>query len=380
LKVESPLAVAIVPPTRKPKVEDPVQAEFGLPDALQPEPLGHFDRNPNRFLDSKDDLSPQTGTVANQVANELGEAGSPDHKAIQPPESSGASNPAPPLPHQIGYIERVAGQAEAIVAVGDEVHFVREGEVFADRFRALSVSPAWVEIEELPFEGSPPPMVALDYTTITPVAPQSRVPTSHSPPGSASAGVGQADVSSGPGPPGQRPPSRAAPNRVARVAAWAGARAGPVDAGSEPSGERFTLKPFGFAETSDGETIAFVAVEGEVFLVRQGEAFAGRYRARRVTAWAVEVAAESPQRAVQQPDRAPDSASGKPAASTASNVEALALHAPDLSARMGIPDLEATALAGSSAKGEEKGLSDLQAPGFSLHSQAAMLDNSNNPH
>jgi hypothetical protein len=47
---------------------------------------------------------------------------------------------------------------------------------------------------------------------------------------------------------------------------------------------------------------------------------------------------------------------------------------------MGIPDLEATALAGSSAKGEEKGLSDLQAPGFSLHSQAAMLDNSNNPH
>jgi len=378
-KVESPLAVAIVPPNRQPRSDGHGQTESGLPDPLQPETLAHFDRNSTRFLDSKDDLSPQTETVANQVADELGEEGS-DQMAIQPPETLDTPSSGPPIPHQIGYIERVAGQAEAIVAVGDEVHFVREGEVFADRFRALSVSPTWVEIEELPFESSPPPMVALDYGTTTPGVPQSRAPTSHSPPGSASAGVGQTDVSSGPGSPRQRPPPRASPNRVVRVAARAGARAGPVDAGSEPAGERFTLKPFGFAETSDGETVAFVAVEGEVFLVRQGEAFAGRYRARRVTAWAVEVAAESPQRAVKQPDRAPDSASGKPTASTASNVEALALHAPDLSARTGIPDLEATALPGSSAKGEEKGLSDLRAPGFRLHSQAAMLDNSNNPH
>jgi len=378
--VESSMAGVRVTTTREPKTPEALETEGNLSDALQPEALGHFDRNPNRFLDSKDDLNPQTETVANQVADELGEEGSPDHRGIQPPESSGASVSAPPLPHQIGYVERVAGQAEAIVAVGDEVHFVREGEVFADRFRALSVSPTRVEIEELPFESSPPPMVALDYGTTTPGVPQSRAPTSHSPPGSASAGVGQTDVSSGPGSPRQRPPPRASPNRVVRVAARAGARAGPVDAGSEPAGERFTLKPFGFAETSDGETVAFVAVEGEVFLVRQGEAFAGRYRARRVTAWAVEVAAESPQRAVKQPDRAPESASGKPAASTASNVEALALRAPDLSARIGIPDLEATALPGSSAKGEEKGLSDLRAPGFRLHSQAAMLDNSNNPH
>ena len=376
LKVESPLAVAIAPPTRTPKVGDPIQAEFGLPDPLQPEELAHYDRNPNRLLSLKDDLHPQAESVTNQTADELGETGSGE-LPLQPPEISDTSGSGPPIPHQIGYIERTMGQAEAIVAVGGEVHFVREGDVFADRFRALSVSPSWVEIEELPLEAKTSPEVALGLGPNLPGAPGPGGLSSHSPPVRDAAKLSEPEFSTGPGPPGQRPPPRAAPKGFVPAAARASPRAGPVDAGLGPPGERITLQPIGFAVRGDGETVAFVAVEGEVFLVREGETFASRYKVLRVTATAVEIIPESHLRGSEVARRPFDSLAGKPIAPTASKDNGLISLDSTTTAKIGMPDSAGTT-ASTVALGEGEG--SLSGHGRSeggLHSQAGMLDNSN---
>jgi hypothetical protein len=44
----------------------------------------------------------------------------------------------------LGYIENASGEIEAIVAEGTRVYLVKQGEVFADQYRAVSVDPAMV--------------------------------------------------------------------------------------------------------------------------------------------------------------------------------------------------------------------------------------------
>jgi hypothetical protein len=54
----------------------------------------------------------------------------------------------------LGYVEKAGGDKEAIVEVLGQVYFVHEGELFADKYRALRVTPSSVEIVEELTRGS----------------------------------------------------------------------------------------------------------------------------------------------------------------------------------------------------------------------------------
>lgn len=70
-----------------------------------------------------------------------------------------------------------------------------------------------------------------------------------------------------------------------------------------------TVNPLGFLEKWDGELDAIISEDDEVFVVRQGETFGGRFRAVRVSRDAVEVAEVSPQ---LKPERSPPQLLGMP--------------------------------------------------------------------
>jgi len=48
----------------------------------------------------------------------------------------------------LGYVEKAGGEKEAIVEFRDQVYLVHEGELFAEKFRALRVTASSVEIVE----------------------------------------------------------------------------------------------------------------------------------------------------------------------------------------------------------------------------------------
>jgi hypothetical protein len=48
----------------------------------------------------------------------------------------------------LGYVEKANGEREAIVAFRDQVYLVHEGELFAEKYKALRVTPSSIEIEE----------------------------------------------------------------------------------------------------------------------------------------------------------------------------------------------------------------------------------------
>jgi len=89
-----------------------------------------------------------------------------DQSPTKPPETLQVS-PAPVLPamapeagvnhstvQALGYVEKAGGEREAIVEVLGQVYLVHEGELFADKYRALRVTPTSVEVVEEPTEAS----------------------------------------------------------------------------------------------------------------------------------------------------------------------------------------------------------------------------------
>jgi len=147
-----------------------------------------------------------------------------------------------------------------------------------------------------------------------------------------------------------------------------------------PPAERITLKPIGFAVKGDGETVAFVTVEGEVFLVREGEVFASRYKVLRVTAAAVEIMPETLTSLPGVARRSFGSSAGKPTTPTASNNIGLISLDSITSARIGIPDSGGTTASAISLGDGERSLSGLGLSEGDLHSQAGMLDNPGHRH
>ena len=103
---------------------------------------------------------------------------------------------------------------------------------------------------------------------------------------------------------------RSAPSRPGMVPG--GEAAGTLNAESDPTSSIFTekpvaspvrptklpvlMKPLGFVVKADGEFAAILSDEDDVYIVQQGDRFAGRYRALSVSADAVE-AVEDPRQA-----------------------------------------------------------------------------------
>lgn len=63
----------------------------------------------------------------------------------------------------IGYVEKAGGEKEAIVEAFDQVYLVHEGELFAEKYRVLHVTPTSVEIVEEPMEASSEPPESVRY-------------------------------------------------------------------------------------------------------------------------------------------------------------------------------------------------------------------------
>jgi hypothetical protein len=75
----------------------------------------------------------------------------------------------------------------------------------------------------------------------------------------------------------------------------------PIGPASVPTVPSILMKPVGFVEKADGEFEAILSLSDDVYVVRQGDCFAGRYRALRVSREAVEAVEELPHDGLSPP-------------------------------------------------------------------------------
>jgi hypothetical protein len=206
--------------------------------------------------------------------------------AVKPPVTSAieARATAPPPPvlktlKPIGYVERADGRVEAVVEDEDQVYLAWEGEVFADRYRAIRVSRSSVEVvDNLSAPLNQPPWTGGGLKAGQRYASEPLVKVAHSPPSGKSPTILGRQRQELPG--------------FDLVA--------PRQRGSAPrSPPPTTLTAIGYVNKGDGQVEAILSDEEEVYLVREGEVFAGKYLALKVSGSSVEVVESSPQDVVQ---------------------------------------------------------------------------------
>lgn len=196
----------------------------------------------------------------------------------------------------MGFVQQGGGEVEAIVSEDDEVYVVRQGDRFADHYRAVSVSPDAVEaVEEpmrpvVPFRNLDAPAIP-DLLSASAQPEPSRIsnlacsgckisgltgrsaklwnrsvnqsPAGHTLESASLSKSKQATHQPAHGPVGIS-------NRAARRAHVA----------TEPS--TFIFQALGYVETEGGDLQAVVADGSEIYLVRQGNTFGGQYLATSV--------------------------------------------------------------------------------------------------
>jgi hypothetical protein len=193
-------------------------------------------------------------------------------KELQPGQLS--QSPETPITlTPVGYVKKLGGQVEAIILQDSEMQVVHEGEHFAGRYRIVRISPESVE--------------AIDETTM--------LASTHkpNPPGSAklSAGVIQPPTSDvGAHVASSKVNEQLTDNRSAVVGGQpfgyvekAGGRL-EVEATAAP----ILMTSVGYVEKANGEVAAILSEMDDVYVVRQGDHFAGRYLAAKVSREGVE--------------------------------------------------------------------------------------------
>jgi len=214
---------------------------------------------------------------------------------------------SPPPPREdIGYVERANGQVEAIVAEGQHVGLVRETEAFVKNFHDPAPSLAEVEFAQAsPPPASPPPSSSPEADQTYPSS------SAQDASGLPSAGGG-VDVATS-----QQPEPTPADNGASQSEASATLQS---EALADYAGDQFrvkppetlqpspcpdmpppppesgmnrsTARPLGYVEKAGGEKEAIVEFRDQVYLVHEGELFAEKFRALRVTASSVEIVEE----------------------------------------------------------------------------------------
>jgi hypothetical protein len=185
----------------------------------------------------------------------------------------------------LGYVEKAGGEKEAIVEVLGQVYLVHEGELFAEKYRALQVTSSSVKIVEESTKGSSlPSEIERDSEAIRPPISRWRAP----PLPAASSGTdppvevrkaeelaaGEPVVSQSRPPPerpdesSQRPKGVKIPRRTLESIRWA-QQLVQTDTRSPPG----ALETVGFMEKAGGETEAIVADEGYVCLLPGGRVY-----------------------------------------------------------------------------------------------------------
>ena len=201
-------------------------------------------------------VSSAKGTMADSPAHPATSSGDPLASVIKqvsyPAPAPGLGTPGgsaevKPLVafKPLGIVEHNDGELAAVLTVDDEIFVVRQGDRFDGRYRAVSVSTDAVEAVEVPM--TRPPSFHLD-----------------APPA-----------------PGRDPKAVQRQTQLAKGLRRDFGRAS-QQAGLSPEPSTFIFQTLGYAETQDGDLQAVVADGSEVYLVRQGETFAGQYRATSV--------------------------------------------------------------------------------------------------
>ena len=224
--------------------------------------------------------------------------------------------PAPELNSQaaqrrdLGYVERADGKVEAIVAQGEHIGLIEETKEFMKNFHIPAPSPTELEVALASPYPNPP-------ETAAPEADQQAQAASSSAAGQR-ATEGTTDVAQLQQP--QAPPADNAQSQseasleAEPLAEYTGDRSRPkphenlepangpafVTARPDVIANRSSVTPVGYVEKAGGEKEAIVEFQNEVFLVHEGELFAGKYRVLRLTAVAVEI--------VEEPTAAPSAA------------------------------------------------------------------------
>jgi Tfp pilus assembly protein PilP len=190
----------------------------------------------------------------------------------------------------LGFVKLANGELAAILSQDDEVYVVRQGDRFADRYRAVRVSADAVEAVEEPPRGALPSSVAA-------------------------------------------PP----PARDIQSASI-----------TSPASPTFVFQTLGYVETQGGGTQAIVAEGSQLYLVKQGETFADQYRATSVDRTLVLATRVPPGQEVGNPLSARTESGGQPASkksyggwhnSLSGWANAQALHEVDASGGPGLTNL-----------------------------------------
>ena len=247
-----------------------------------------------------------------------------------PPQMAAASTSAPPpLRQDLGYVQTADGRVSAIVAEGERVSLVQETQAFVQNFHVSAPSPTEVEVAQAP----PPP---IDSTASpVPQADAAYTVSSAEDANNSPAAIAEADTALSrqpaptPGNNGEPPSEASATLQSEPLADYAGdqnrvkapetIQAPPCSAfpASVPEGAvgHSDVTTIGYVEKADGEREAIVAVRDQVYLVHEGEVFAEKYKAVRVTPTSIEIGEELTEASSASPevkrypnaDRSPDS-------------------------------------------------------------------------
>jgi len=224
---------------------------------------------------------------------------------IAPPQG------AEPGANSLGYVQEADGKIETVVADGDSVRLVPETLTVSMAQVASGHSPEGAS----PAQGSPPPASTVASTW-------GANPESSVYPGGVSA-LPRASVIRkasyqipvpAPGAADRSAPNRPVMGSVSEAAGTADAASDPtlsilnekpVGSSDRPPNIPVLMKPLGFVVKDDGEFAAILSDDNEVYIVRRGDRFAGRYRALSISADAVEAVEDPPRQAHPPPFRAP---------------------------------------------------------------------------
>ncbi len=191
----------------------------------------------------------------------------------------------------IGYVQWPNGHIEAILDHEDEVYIVHEGGVFADKLKALRVSPAAVVAQDLSLQ---PPQSGRAPELLTTAGDE--VATRETAGGSRQ-DAGQAirrDIAAS---------SQGGMNGANPQGGNEGAAPAQLSDRLKSAASTQTVqvwKPLGFVQKPNGEDEAVVAIGNSVYLVHKGEVFAERFKVIDMSVSAVKTTEVSPDQLVPQ--------------------------------------------------------------------------------
>jgi hypothetical protein len=244
---------------------------------MQPEPLADY---------SGGRLEPREAALV-PPAEPAGAAPSPAIAAGPGQALKGGATP--PLPSRamgiqsevntLGYVEKAGGEKEAIVEVLGQVYLVHEGELFAEKYRALQVTASSVRIVEEPTDRSSlPSEIERDSGAVRPPISRWRAPPLSTGSSGTDLPVGVdktkelaagKPVVSPSRPPPEHPvescerPKEVQTPRTGLKSVRPAERSAPTDTRSPP----YALNTVVFVEKASGETEAVVADQGGVYLL-----------------------------------------------------------------------------------------------------------------